>query len=235
MRDVEVVDGVPCFRIQAAYRSVDAGKLKTAYRGRVMPLPSRWADEFLDYVERVRREHGDDAPLFPDIPADRDGRRETRILPPPFAESLEFGLIAQILDGVELDHVAEQRRELADYLCEIDRRIRTDGLRHGKEIEDVTGQAFHVPGRDLNSLRSGEAVDDEVRSSRRRRRGWQTMPGTRQEVQCDNRRSCPFPLGIGASAFSPLLPAEQGPHVRDEGISITSIVVSDPMFPSILQ
>jgi hypothetical protein len=76
--DVAIIDGVPCLHLRGDNRSGDARELKTVQRGRQMPLPSRWADEFLAYADRVRREHGDKAPLFPEIPADRDGRRNTK-------------------------------------------------------------------------------------------------------------------------------------------------------------
>jgi hypothetical protein len=78
VRDVEPVDGVPCMWVRVVNRKAGAAHLKTTARGRCMPLPTIWVDRFLAYVSAIRREYGERAPLFPQIPPDRDGRRNGR-------------------------------------------------------------------------------------------------------------------------------------------------------------
>jgi hypothetical protein len=78
VRDVEMMDGIACLCIRTENRTTDVKGLKTGARVRYMPLPTTWRDEFLAYADGVRQMHGDKAPLFADIPADRDGQRNTK-------------------------------------------------------------------------------------------------------------------------------------------------------------
>lgn len=75
VRDVEVVDGILCMHIRPDYR---VGDLKTVFRKRVLPVPSRYVDDFAAYVESIRKERGMTGPLFPQIAPDRDGSRANR-------------------------------------------------------------------------------------------------------------------------------------------------------------
>jgi len=55
------------------------GNLKTAFRPRLLPLhPALIREGFLDRVDHVRRTHGENAPLFPEITPDKAGRRNTK-------------------------------------------------------------------------------------------------------------------------------------------------------------
>lgn len=75
---IDSASGAAYLWVRIDNREGDAKHLKTRARGRQVPIPSRWADRFLAYVECVRAAHGPDAPLFPGITPDRDGRRNTR-------------------------------------------------------------------------------------------------------------------------------------------------------------
>jgi integrase len=85
-RDVEIIDGIPCFHVRADHRTmlVDGAtatnELKTDYRPRTLPLHPAFATDFLAYVEGVRRDYygGGHGPLFPMIVPDRDGLRNTK-------------------------------------------------------------------------------------------------------------------------------------------------------------
>ncbi len=50
-RDIEIIGGVVIVRIQETYRR---HQLKTAARIRNLPVPARWADEFMAFVQSVR-------------------------------------------------------------------------------------------------------------------------------------------------------------------------------------
>ncbi|HVB16058.1 MAG TPA: hypothetical protein VNF04_05975, partial [Stellaceae bacterium] len=75
---IDAASGAAFLWVRIDNRKGDAKHLKTRARGRQVPIPSRWADRFLAYVESVRAAYGPDAPLFPGITPNRDGRRNTR-------------------------------------------------------------------------------------------------------------------------------------------------------------
>jgi integrase len=75
--DIEIIDGVPVFHIRLDNRS-RTQRIKTGCSTRRFPVHSAvLADGFLDYVEQVRREHGDEGPLFPTLRLDSNGRLNT--------------------------------------------------------------------------------------------------------------------------------------------------------------
>lgn len=85
VRHVKLVDGIWCFGITSDSRTtiVDGATvtahLKTQFRDRLLPLhPAVLREGFLDRVEDVHRQHGEDAPLFPEITPDKFGLRNTK-------------------------------------------------------------------------------------------------------------------------------------------------------------
>jgi integrase len=76
---VRMVAGHLCYDINEEYRCHWNGKpigLKTEGSPRILPLhPALVEFGFLDYVERVRCQHGPDAPLFPMLPVSQYGKR----------------------------------------------------------------------------------------------------------------------------------------------------------------
>jgi integrase len=82
VKHVKLVDGIWCFDITTSGRTtIVEGKkvianLKTQFRDRLLPLhPAVICEGFLDRVEDVRRRHGENAPLFPEIAPDKFGQR----------------------------------------------------------------------------------------------------------------------------------------------------------------
>jgi integrase len=103
---IRQIDGVWCFdltpegRVAIADGVKIAANLKTAFRPRCVPLHQRGLINagFLDYVEAVRREYGDDAPLFPDLRPDKAGQRNTRAsdMIMEFLRSPEVGIVNEV-------------------------------------------------------------------------------------------------------------------------------------------
>ena len=69
VRDVETIGGIAVLHIRRLYRPGKMHSLKTGeISERPVPLHSAiLAEGFLAYVESIRREHGEDAPLFPSL------------------------------------------------------------------------------------------------------------------------------------------------------------------------
>ena len=118
---VRQVDGVWCFdftpegRVAIADGVKIAANLKTAFRPRCVPLHQRGLINagFLDYVEYVRRAHGDDAPLFPILTPDKTGQRNTRAsdVIMDFLRSEEVGIVN------EVDPVTGRLKVIRDSYC----------------------------------------------------------------------------------------------------------------------
>jgi hypothetical protein len=74
VRDVVVEDGVPILILDTLHRKGAQKTLKTADSKRWLPIHSAMRAEFMARVERLRKEHGENSPLFPDLRV-YDGRR----------------------------------------------------------------------------------------------------------------------------------------------------------------
>ncbi len=82
---VKLVEGIWCFEITSKNRTtivdgeIVTANLKTQFRDRLLPLHTALIGEgFLDRVEAVRRQYGENAPLFPEIAPDKYGQRNTK-------------------------------------------------------------------------------------------------------------------------------------------------------------
>jgi integrase len=76
-KDICQIGGMSCIKILLDNRE-ETAELKNQDSHRIVALHSALiAEGFLDYVESIRHQYGDDAPLFPTLKPDRDGRRGT--------------------------------------------------------------------------------------------------------------------------------------------------------------
>jgi integrase len=85
VKHVKLIDGIWCLDVTSEGRTtiVDGrtvtADLKTQFRDRLLPLhPAILREGFIGHVVIVRRQHGENAPLFPEIEPDKFGQRNTK-------------------------------------------------------------------------------------------------------------------------------------------------------------
>ena len=80
-------DGILCLSITPENRKTvladgkveRLGRLKTKARTRLLPIPTRLKARFVERVAYIRQTYGVNAPLFPEVPADRHGSRSHEV------------------------------------------------------------------------------------------------------------------------------------------------------------